>query len=136
MGTLKSFSVGHTAKGAIWWQAWPFDGEARKGTAESIEGALAAIGVTAPAVASVAAVDREQMRKALEAKDAEIARLTAIVARMESLLPDSADPSDNPAPQSTGKAPSRPAKPRETAKAPSGMAPEVAAYLASVRGAK
>jgi hypothetical protein len=164
MNDLKSFSVGHTAKGAIWWQAWPFDGEPRKGTAGSIVEALDAIGIAAPTTAEVAAVsreysdlcaeradDREQVSKALAAKDAEIARLTAEVAdlqaanlrlgvkvsamvgaidRLEAALPDTYDP----APDAPAKGPASPAKPRKVANGPDGTAPEVAAYLRQVRG--
>ncbi len=151
MKNLKSFSVGHTAKGAIWWQAWPFDGEPRKGTADTIGAALDLIGIAAPTTAEVAAVsreysdlcaeradDREQVRKALEAKDAEIARLTAIVARMEALLPDPADPAPTPPAavpqQSPAKGHSSPAKPRKADKPAEGTSEEIAAYVAKARG--
>lgn len=154
MSDLKSFSVGHTAKGAIWWQAWPFDGEPRKGTAETIGGALAQVGVVAnhPAVATDADNLRERYESAchrenqafqrigeLQAINGEQARtiadlmaendaLRAAVAACESALPAS----DDPAPDAPAKGPASPAKARKVAKGPNAPAypadgPEAAA---------
>jgi len=45
---LKSFSIGHTAKGKVWWQRWMVDGTADKGSADTITAALGAVGVAVP----------------------------------------------------------------------------------------
>jgi hypothetical protein len=147
MSDLKSFSVGHTAKGAIWWQAWPFDGEPRKGTADTIGGALVQIGVAvdAPAVAVAVAVApdsnnlRERYESAchrenqafqrigeLQAINGEQARTIAdLMAENEALRAavdacESAMASAEPAPQAADKAPSCPAAPRKPVKASKG----------------
>lgn len=159
MSDLKSFSVGHTAKGVIWWQAWPFDGEPRKGTADTIGGALDLIGV-GHAPSEDAARDAMTLVGQIIDKDGEIARLTAEIAdlqaanlrlgvkvsamvgaidRLEAALPDTYDPAhDAPA-----KGPSSPVatrKPVKASKGPSAVqdgpmadSDPVGAYLAEVR---
>lgn len=135
MSNLKSFSVGHTAKGAIWWQAWPFDGDARKGTTDTIGGALVEIGIDAgewrsdariqaqTERANLLGIDRDRLVAELAECQAENLRLAVKVSaligtidRMESLLPDSTDP----APQAADKGPSSPVAPRKPVKASKG----------------
>ena len=145
MKNLKSFSVGHTAKGAIWWQAWPFDGEPRKGTADTIGAALGQIGFVAdsPApdadnlreryesachrenqafqrIGELQAINGEQARTIADLM-AEVDQLRAIVARMEALLPDPDGSAPTPPAaepqQRPAKGPSSPAKPRKAERA-------------------
>jgi hypothetical protein len=94
---LKSFSVGHTAKGKIWWQAWEVDGgEAHKGTVDTIEAALAAIGVTPTATPAAPCTECEATKRAAIAAghDARVesgkaARAEAAVAKLEADLAES-----------------------------------------------
>lgn len=89
---LKSFSIGHTAKGKVWWQRWMVDGTADKGSTDTIAAALGAVGVVAPStgdgeIASIRAEysamvesrknDREQETAARAMLDLRIAELEA-----------------------------------------------------------
>ena len=99
---LKSFSIGHTAKGKVWWQRWMVDGSADKGSADTITAALGAVGVGLPAAsdsirAEYSAMvesrknDREQETAARAMLDLRIAELEAELCRLGLFTAPSAD---------------------------------------------
>ena len=83
---LKSFSIGHTAKGKVWWQRWMVDGSADKGSTDTIAAALGVVGVAVPSTADSSLAELCAVKVTLASAQSAIADLNKNLAARESDL--------------------------------------------------
>lgn len=108
---FKSFQVGHSADGAVWFQVWGDQGRIARGKAPDVSHALAKIGVTVPQ-AGPATGWQAQARQAgwvppedCDTLCGEVMRLTAALAATQAALEAAQSAKPDTAPAEVASAP-------------------------------